>query len=87
VPGAEALFSAEELSRLSRLVSDGSVAVDDLRAKVAIVVAERQNYDPSAAIAALQRLAPERTLVVDTTLHTPDSAARRVRQLLVTSDE
>jgi len=79
VPGADALFSAGELARLARLMANGSVAADDLRAKVAIVVAERQNYDPSAAIEALSRLAPERTVVVDTTRHSPEEAARLIR--------
>ncbi len=78
VPGAEALFSAEEQARLSALVTEGSVSANDLRAKIAIVVAERQNYDPAAAIAALQRLAPARTVVVDTTIHSPAEAAERI---------
>lgn len=79
VPSADALFSPAEQTRLSALVTQGSVSADDLRAKVAIVVAERQNYDPSAAIAALQRLAPARTVVVDTTQNSPADAARLIQ--------
>lgn len=78
VPGAEALFSPEERARLAALVTEGSVSADDLRAKVAIVVAERRNYDPAAAIDALERLAPARTVVVDTTRYTPEQAARQI---------
>lgn len=79
VPGADALFTPEEQARLSALVTGGAVSADDLRAKVAIVVTERQNYDPAAAIAALTRLAPERTVVVDTTRNSPEEAARLIR--------
>lgn len=78
VPGADALLTPEEQARLSALVTQGTVSADDLRAKVAIVVAERQNYDPAAAIAALQRLAPARTVVVDTTRSTPEEAAGKI---------
>lgn len=78
VPGVDALFTPEEQARLAGLVADGTVSADDLRAKVAIVVAERQNYDPVAAIAALQRLAPTRTVVVDTTRSTPEQAAEQI---------
>jgi len=78
VSGADALFTPSEQARLSALVTDGSVSADDLRAKIAIVVAERRNYDPSAAIAALQRLASVRTVVVDTTRNSPEEAARLI---------
>lgn len=80
VPGAEALFSPAEEARLLGLVAAGAVSAEDLRAKVAIVVTERQNYDPAAAIAALQRLAPTRMLVVDTTTNTPEQAAQKIRE-------
>ncbi len=78
VPGVDALFTPEEQARLAALVAQGNVSADDLRAKVAIVVTERQNYDPAAAIAALQRLAPARTVVVDTTRFTPEQAAEQI---------
>lgn len=78
VPGVDTLFTPAEQARLAALVVQGNVSADDLRAKVAIVVTERQNYDPSAAIAALQRLAPVRTVVVDTTRFTPAQAAERI---------
>lgn len=87
VPGADALFSAGERARLAGLVAAGLASPEELRAKLAIVVAERQNYDPAAAIDALQRLAPARTLVVDTTTHTPQQAAMRIRQLTVSSHQ
>ncbi|RLT44292.1 MAG: ATPase [Chloroflexi bacterium] len=80
VPGVDALFTPEEQARLSALVTSGTVSADDLRAKVAIVVTERQNYDPSAAIAALQRLAAGRTVVVDTIRNSPEDAARLIRK-------
>jgi len=78
VPGADALFTPEEQARLSALVTSGAVSANDMRAKVAIVVTERQNYDPAAAIAALKRVASERTVILDTTQSTPAQAAQRI---------
>ena len=79
VSGVDALFTPEEQLRLSALVTAGGVSADDLRAKIAIVISERQNYDPAAAIAILSRLAAERTTIVDTTRCSPNEAARRIQ--------
>jgi predicted ATPase len=76
VAGAEALFTLEERQMLLDLVQRGEVTADDLRAKLQIVVEERHNYDPYAASELLQREAPERTLVIDTTQHDPDEVVR-----------
>lgn len=78
MPGVEAVFDAADQERLRDLVATGDVEPADLRAKVAIVVAERQNYDPAAAIETLQRLAPDRTLVINTAACTPEEAAARI---------
>ncbi len=78
MPGVDAVFDAAAQEHLRGLVASGAVDAADLRAKVVIVVAERQNYDPAAAIAALHRLAPARTLVVDTAACTPAEAAARI---------
>lgn len=78
LPGVDDIFDADAQAHLRRLVSDQQVSAAELRAKLAIVVAERQNYDPAAAIATLAQLAAQRTLVIDTSTCTPDQAARRI---------
>ncbi|RME64441.1 MAG: ATPase [Caldilineae bacterium] len=78
IPESEELLSPEERERLAGLVTQGVIAPDDLRAKIAIVAAERRNYDPAGAINVLQTLAPGRTTIVDTTQATPDEAAAQI---------
>jgi predicted ATPase len=78
VPGAETLFTPAEAQKLLALVQHGEVTADDLRAKLQIVVEERRNYDPYAAIELLQRQAPERTLIIDTTQHRPEQVVRLI---------
>ncbi|MCX6045651.1 MAG: ATPase [Chloroflexi bacterium] len=70
LPEAAALFTPEEEDQLFALLAHG-VSPDDLRAKLQIVIEERRNYDPNAAIAVLQASAPDRTLVIDTTQNRP----------------
>ena len=72
------LFSPAETQALLALLQDGRVGPEELAAKVRIVLAERANYDPDAARRALERLAPQRTLLVDTTRLDPQAAAHRI---------
>ena len=78
VAGADDLLQPHEVDELLAAVQRGAVDADDVRAKLAIVVEERRNYDPQAAIDALLRLAPGRALIVDTTQATPPEAARLI---------
>jgi len=78
LPGIDEVFSTEDQQRLAALVTQDGITPDELRAKVAIVIAERRNYDPAAAIQELKQLAPERTLVIDTTAHTPAEIAGEI---------
>ena len=73
------LFTREEQTRLAALVSRGEVDGAELAAKIAIVAAERRNYDPHAAVEILRREAPDRTVVVDTTTHSPRRSGGRHR--------
>ncbi len=82
VEGADALFTPQEQHILVDLVSSGEVTADDLRKALAIVVEERRNYDPTATRAALERIAPERTLVVDTVADAPHAVALKILELL-----
>ncbi len=76
------LFTQEEQDRLAALVRRGEVDGAEIAAKVAIVAAERRNYDPHAAAEILRREALDRTVVVDTTTHSPAEAAAAIGSLL-----
>ncbi len=76
------LFTREEQARLAALVSRGEVDRAELAAKIAIVAAERRNYDPHAAVEILRRQAPDRTVVVDTTTHSPAEVAAAIGELI-----
>lgn len=82
LPDADALFAPDEREHLLALctppVGRGTVPVDELRAKLKIVVEERRNYDPTATRVALQTEAPERALVVDTTQVSATAAAAQI---------
>ena len=75
------LFTPEERAHLSALVDRGEVDDVELAAKIAIVAAERRNYDPNAAIEILRAAAPDRALVVDTTTHAPAEVAAQLARL------
>lgn len=78
LPGVDEFFTLAEQQHLLSLVVHGRASAEDLRAKLAIVVTERRNYDPAAAIAELTRLASARTLVVDTAQTPAKEVAQRV---------
>lgn len=75
---AASLFTKDEQPQLYQLVETGAVSAEELAAKLKIVAAERRNYDQDASRAALQKLAPDRTLVVDTSLYSPPEVARQI---------
>ena len=76
------LFTREEQDHLAALVSRGEVDGAELAAKIAIVAAERRNYDPHAAVEILRAAALDRTVVVDTTTHSPTEVAAKLERLL-----
>ena len=76
------LFTGEEQDHLAALVSRGEVDGAELAAKIAIVAAERRNYDPYAAVEILRAAALDRTVVVDTTTHSPTEVAAKLERLL-----
>jgi hypothetical protein len=86
VADGDALFTADEIAALLQLaappVGSGIIAVEELRAKLQIVVEERRNYDPQAAIAYLKAHAPDRTLLIDTTQVAARVAAQQVVEWL-----
>ena len=75
------LFTREEQAYLAALVSRGEVDGAELAAKIAIVAAERRNYDPHAAVEILRAAALDRTVVVDTTAHAPAEVAAKLERI------
>lgn len=82
LPGAEGILSAADIAALRAEVAAGRLNPLDVRAKFTIISAERRNYDPDKAVAALTVLAPERTAVVDTTRSGPAEVGAVLARLL-----
>lgn len=82
VTDGDALFTPEAVQSLLQLavppVGTGTVPVEELRAKLQIVVEERRNYDPQAALAYLGAHAADRTLIIDTTTVSAIAAAQQI---------
>ena len=68
------------VAHLENLVHTGHILPDEMLAKVKIVRTERENYDPDTAVSALQTLAPERTLVMDTEKLSPEEIGTRINE-------
>lgn len=79
---AASLFAPSEQRDLQELVRSGAVDPEELRAKLKIVLTERQNYDSIASIDALNAVAPKRTLVVDTAAHDPQQVGEQIVRFL-----
>lgn len=79
---AQALFSPAERAQLLALVESGAVEAESLRAKLAIVIEEKRNYDPAATRAALLEHAADRALIIDTVRHSAEQAAAQIAAAL-----
>ena len=86
VADGDALFAPMEVHTLLQLVAppvgSGTVPLEEARAKLQIVVEERRNYDPQAAITHLRQHAAARTLVIDTTVASPAVAVQQIMEWL-----
>lgn len=86
VTDGDALFTPAEVQTLLQLVAppigSGTMPVEQVRAKLQIVVEERRNYDPQAAITYLRQHAAARTLVIDTTVASPTVAVQQIMEWL-----
>jgi hypothetical protein len=78
LPEVQTLLTVAEQAALLALVQQGEVTMDELQAKLRIVIDERRNYDPYAAIDLLQRQAGERTLVIDTSTCVPEQVVTQL---------
>ncbi|MBO3461659.1 AAA family ATPase [Aetokthonos hydrillicola Thurmond2011] len=82
VPEASNIFSSEQTAEIFAEVRQGVYSVSALRDRLMILVEEGRSYNPSATRTALQKLAPERTLVIDTTTHSPEQIAQKIMQFI-----
>lgn len=82
VEEASDIFTVREEQSLLNLARTAQVTIDDLRAKLQIVVEERRNYDPIATRLALLAAAGQRALVIDTTQNDAKAVAAIVSRQL-----
>lgn len=80
--GLGELLAAAALDRLAGRLADANAELTAVGSAVSIVVEESRHYDPDAALAVLERLAPARTVVVDTAEHGVDAVVDRVAAAL-----
>ena len=78
LPEAATIFDAKDEAAIMRWLHNGVVTSDALRAKLKIVIEERQSYDPAATLAALRTHAEQTMLYIDTVTHAPDAVANLV---------
>lgn len=78
IPEASRLFSFDEEQEILDLVRKGIYSSMDVCERLKILLEEGINYDPVATKFALEAIAPERTLVIDTTIYTPQQIAQKV---------
>lgn len=78
LPEAATIFNADDEATIMRWLQSGVVTSDALRAKLKIVIEERQSYDPAATLTALRAHAKDALLYIDTVTHAPDAVASQV---------
>lgn len=78
IPEATSVFNAMEEQEILAWVHQGVVTVEELQEKLKIVVKEQQNYDSVSTRLTLEKMASERTLVIDTTIDNPQQAASKI---------
>ncbi len=78
VAEARNYLTFQEEQTLLELVRGGEVTAADLRDKLQILVNDHHSYNSQATKDALLALAPQRTLVVDTSLQSPERVAQAI---------
>ncbi len=71
-------FPFTERKQIFDLVETGQVTVDNLQQKLKIVTTERLNYNPHTTKSALEIVAPQRTLFIDSSLYFPQQIAKAI---------
>jgi hypothetical protein len=78
VPEAAEIFSLDEEQSLLEMTRNGNVTVAELRDILQLLCVERSLYNKDETIATLLSLAPERTLVIDTTTLNPKEVTKKI---------
>lgn len=79
---AATIFNAADEAIILSWIQQGIVTIDELRAKLQIVIEERRSYDPAATLEALQIHAPQATVYIDTMKYGPPDVARQTLEWL-----
>ena len=78
LPEAATMFTAQQEQALFARVQRAEIALSDLQDKLRLMTVERRLYDAKGTLAALRKIASNRTLVIDTTHHSPQQVARKI---------
>ena len=78
VPEAAEMFSTEEEQQLLKMAKNGHVKVTEVRDILKLLSVERSLYKKEATISTLLSLAPDRTLLIDTTSQKPETVTKKI---------
>ncbi|NEP86091.1 MAG: AAA family ATPase [Okeania sp. SIO2C2] len=83
IPEASNLFTFDEEQEILTLLERGVYNSVDVCERLNILVEESRNYDSEATKTALQTIAPERTLLLDTTKFSPQQLTQKILAYLL----
>lgn len=83
IPEASSLFTFAEAQEIFTAIKTGIYQPTEVSQKLKILVEESRNYDSNATKKALQAIAPERTLFLDTTKMTPQQLTQKVFRYII----
>lgn len=78
VPEAAEIFSLDEEQLLLEMARNGSVTITELRDILQLLCVESSLYNKDETTATLLSLAPERTLIIDTTTLNPEEIIQKI---------
>lgn len=79
IPHITNIFSEDQLTQMARASETAQIPAEEVVQKLSIIVKERRNYDSGAARDYLVSTLPSsRVLVIDTSVHSAEAAARQV---------
>ncbi|NEP07241.1 MAG: AAA family ATPase [Okeania sp. SIO2G4] len=83
IPEASNLFTCDEEQEILTLLERGVYNSVDVCERLNILVEESRNYNSEATKTALQTIAPERTLLLDTTKFSPQQLTQKILAYLL----
>ncbi|MGD1703301.1 hypothetical protein [Dapis sp. BLCC M229] len=82
IPEASSLFTFAEAQEIFTGIKTGIYQHTEVSQRLKILVEENINYDSEATKIALQAIAPQQTLLLDTTKFTPQQIAQKLLNIL-----